>query len=461
MRISQFTENHVVLAVVMAVSFLTAFMGSAVNLAIPAIGAFFNSNAFSTSWVVTAFLLASTALLLPMGRLGDIAGKRKVFIVGICAFAVSTLCVGLAWSLTSLIVFRICQGVAGSMIFSTGIAIVSLAFLPTERGQAMGMTVAAVYSGLSVGPVLGGFLNHAWGWRSIFFFTAVVSAVAAVLAIRFLQRQNEEVTPAAFDFVGSLYYVVAITAILFGFSSAAASTWAWVALLGGSLLLAVFFRYEAKQVQPILNVTLFRHNVAFVFSNIAAMINYSATFGVGFLLSLYLQVIAGLNSQAAGLILLAQPLVMAVGSPFAGRLSDRMEARTVASVGMAFCAVGLFGFIFLTMATPIWLIIVNLMVIGLGFALFASPNNNAIMGAVEKKDYGVAASILSTMRMIGQSTSMAAVTLLLSIYTGNSVVGSQYQERVLASIHTAFLVFAIVCVLGIFASLARGGSKAQ
>jgi MFS family permease len=225
------------------------------------------------------------------------------------------------------------------------------------------------------------------------------------------------------------------------------------------ILLAIFVRHEAKAPQPLINVRLFSENATFAFSNLAALINYSATFALGFLLSLYLQIVRGFDSQIAGLILLSQPVLMASLSPFAGRLSDRLEPRLVSSLGMGLTALGLLAFAFIGESTSIWRIVLALILIGVGFALFSSPNTNAVMGSVEKKYYGVASSALGTMRLLGQAVSMAISTLIIHLYLGDVNLSLASQHALGKSISTSFAVFAIICFVGVFASLARGNIK--
>jgi len=351
---------------------------------------------------------------------------------------------------------RTCHGAVSTMIFSTGIAILTSVYPPHKRGHAMGLTAAATYIGLSLGPVLGGFMTHQLGWRSIFFFTALLAGCVAILAIWRLKGEWADAKEEKFDIIGSLLYIVTIPTILYGLSSIANNITAKLLLAIGLALLAFFVYYESKLRFPIFRVSLFRDNRVFAFSNLAAMINYCATFAVSFIISLYLQVVMGYNSQIAGLIMLSQPLLMALCSPFAGALSDRIEPRIVASCGMGFNTLGLFLFIFVTPDTPIWRIIANLTLIGLGFALFASPNNNAIMGSVEKRFYSVAASTLGTMRLTGQAISMAIITLLLSVYASDTILRATDGQTLVSSAHDAFIVFTIICAIGMFASLARG-----
>jgi predicted MFS family arabinose efflux permease len=229
------------------------------------------------------------------------------------------------------------------------------------------------------------------------------------------------------------------------------NTWA-VGILGSGVLLLVLFVYEQiKSEQPLIELYLFR-NTIFAMSNLAAMIHYSSTFAIGFVLSLYLQVVRGFDASTTGLILLIQPLLMAIFSPWAGALSDKIQPRFVASAGMFLTMLGLFFFTFLTQQTPIWLLGVNLILIGIGFASFSSPNSNAVMGAVEPPAYGVASSILSVMRLSGQALSMAMVTVILSLYpqTGVSVAPMLHSFTVI------FSVQAFCCACGIFVSLSRG-----
>jgi len=211
----------------------------------------------------------------------------------------------------------------------------------------------------------------------------------------------------------------------------------------------------------VLNIRLFSGNITFAFSNLAAFINYSATYAVGFVLSLHLQVVMGYNSQSAGLILLSQPVIMALLSPFAGKLSDRVEPRIVSSWGMALTTAGLLFFCFLTGSTPIWMVVLNLALLGTGFALFSSPNSNAVMGSVEKRFYGVASSTLGTMRLTGNAISMAVITLLIALFVGNVKLSPEYSESLVKSARTAFAVFTVLCFGGVFASLARGNVVAE
>ncbi|TYO92729.1 MFS transporter [Desulfallas thermosapovorans] len=453
-------KRHTLITITMA-SFLTPFMGSAVNLAIPAIGEQFNASAMHLSWVVTSYILASAAFLVPFGRLADIVGRKKVFIAGNISFFLFSLLCGLATSVEMLIAFRALQGIGSALIFGTAMAILTSVFPPQERGKILGINVATVYTGLSLGPVLGGSLNHNLGWQSIFYFCAIIGLAVIIMSLTRLKGEWAGARGERYDLTGAVLYSFGLVLFMYGISSIGTSAWSGYILTAGLVILAVFIRHELKTELPVLNLKLFSKNVTFAFSNLAALINYSATFAVGFLVSLYLQVVLGYNSQQAGFILLSQPVLMAVLSPFAGKLSDRVQPRLVASWGMALCTTGLFIFVFLTRQTPIWLVLANLALLGVGFALFSSPNSNAVMGSVEKKFYGIASSTLGTMRLTGQAISMAMATLIITMFVGNVELQQADVNQLTKSIKIAFTVFAVTCLAGIFASLARGNMHTE
>ena len=200
----------------------------------------------------------------------------------------------------------------------------------------------------------------------------------------------------------------------------------------------------------------FSNNKTFTFSNLSALINYSATFAIGFLLSLYLQHIKDMSARDAGFILVTQPFIMAIFSPLAGKISDRIEPQVVASYGMGILTIGLIIFTFISPAFSLIWIVLNLALIGFGFALFSSPNTNAIMSSVDKKYYGVASSTLASMRMVGQMFSMGIVIVIFTAFLGHAEISNVNQEEFISSLRFLFLLFGILCFIGIFASLARG-----
>lgn len=455
-------DNRLAVLVIAALSsFLTPFMGSATTVALPAIGEEFAMSAVALSWVATAYIAASATFLLPLGRLADIHGRKRLFLIGILTDAVSSFCLAVAPSAEQLLAFRAVQGLGGAMIFCTSMAILLSVIPAAERGRALGINVAAVYAGLSMGPVLGGLLTHYCGWRSIFVFTCACGLVTFALAAWKLEGEGAKAQQAGaerFDVPGAAFYCLSLLALAGAFS--------WLPQLGGLVLLlcglagfVAFVVWETKAAQPLLDIALFRRNTVFAFSNLAALINYAATFAVGFLLSLYLQHIKNLGPREAGLVLLCQPLLMALFSPLAGRLSDRIEPRVVASAGMGMTACGLLLLAFLDDHTTLGYVIACQVLLGLGLAFFSSPNTNAVMSSVGKPVYGVASAILSTMRQVGFVLSMGLVTLILALHLGRAHVEPAVYPQFLASLKTAFPVLAGLCFLGIPASLARGNVR--
>ncbi len=449
------TTRRVALLVATTSSFLTPFMGSALNIALPSIGQEFAAGALVLGWISTIYLLSSAMFLVPFGKLADMHGRKRIFGWGLVAYAIGALLSALAPSVEMLIAFRVVQGLGGAMIFGTGVAILTSVFPPQERGRVLGINVASVYVGLSVGPFLGGILTQQWGWRSIFWINVPLALFVAALAAWKLQGEWRAGNGDGFDGIGSILYGLGLVALIYGFSRLPTAA-GWTLTLSGVVGLTAFTLWEGRAPNPVLDLRLFRHNPAFTFSSLAALINYSATAGVGFLLSLYLQSVRGVSPQDAGLILLAQPIVQAVFSPLAGWASDRIEPRVVASAGMGLTVVGLALLYLLGPSTAFPFVIGVLALLGLGFALFSSPNTNAIMSSVDRSHYGVASAVVATMRLTGQMLSMGIVMLILATTMGAQKVTAETAPLFLTSARIAFSVFAVLCFLGIFASLARG-----
>jgi len=453
-------ENNIVnkraaLLVATLASFLTPFMGSSVNIALPSIGKEFLMDAVLLNWVATSYLLAAAMFLVPFGKIADIYGRKKIFLYGVSIYTISSFLSAISTSAITLISFRILQGIGSAMIFGTGVAILTSVFPVGERGKVLGINAAAIYLGLSLGPFVGGVLTQHLSWRSIFLANVPLGLVIIIFAFCKLKGEWAEARGEKFDFIGSIVYGISLATIMYGFSLIPAMSGLWL-VLGGIFVLLLFVGWETKAENPVLDINLFRNNTVFAFSNLAALINYSATFAVGFFLSLYLQYIKALSPQNAGLILVSQPVVMAIFSPFAGRLSDRFEPRIIASAGMALSVISLSLFAFLNQKTALEFVVASLILLGFGLALFSSPNTNAVMSSVERRFYGVASATLGTMRLTGQMLSMGIAMLIFAIYIGKVQITPQYYPLFLTSIKTAFIIFAVLCFAGIFASLARG-----
>lgn len=436
-------------------SFLPPFMASSINIALPAIGAEFSMDAILLGWIATSYLLSAAVFMVPFGKIADIYGMKKVFFIGLFIFTASSLIAFFAPNSTILIGSRILQGIGSAMIFGTGTAILVSVFPAAERGKILGINAASVYLGLSLGPFLGGLLTEYFGWRSLFLINVPLGLIPLALGMWKLKGEWAGAREDRFDLLGSIIYSLMLVAVMFGFSLLPAWQGAALLLVGAATFL-LFIRWESGVACPVLDVRLFKNNRVYAYSNLAALISYSATFAITFLLSLYLQYIKGLAPDQAGLIMLAQPAMMAIFSPFTGRLSDKMEPRLVATAGMALTFVAVLAFVFLSAETSLFFIVACLITLGLGLALFTSPNTNAIMSSVEPCHYGVGSATLGTMRLVGQVASMSFVMMVFSLYLGKVEITPQYYPLFLSSVKVAFAVFSALCILGIFASLARG-----
>ncbi|MBM3419529.1 MAG: MFS transporter [Bacteroidetes bacterium] len=443
-----------VLIVATFAAFLTPFMGSSVNLALPSIGAEFATSAINLNWIVSSYILSSAMFLLPFGRLADIAGRKKVFSAGILLFTISSFLVVFSRTFITLLILRVLQGISSAMIFGTSMAIITSVFPPGERGKALGINVTAVYLGLSGGPFLGGLLTRLLGWRAVFLVLVPLGMVSLILLATRMKGEWAESRGDRFDWKGSLMYGVALLLLMYGFSELPGLK-GLTMIVAGVVVFVLFLFVERRTANPVLNISIITGNRVFGWSSLAALIHYSATSSIGFFMSLYLQYIKGIDPARAGLIMITWPVTMALLSMAAGRLSDRINAGIVASAGMSVTAASIFLMCFITETTPVYRIIVLLILTGGGFAFFSSPNSNAIMSSVEKRNLGLASAIVGTMRMTGQMMAMGISMLLFALFLGDSPIIPGNYSSFLASMKTALVISAVLCVLGVFASLAR------
>lgn len=435
-------------------SFLVPFMMSAVAITLPVVQTELGATAVELSWVAGSYILALAAILLPVGRLADIWGRRRTFVWGTAAFTVFSMCAAMAWSVASLVFLRVVQGVGAAMILTTGVAIVTDTFPREERGKAMGILVACVYLGLSVGPLAGGLVTDLAGWRSVFFLGLPPGLACLALAAR-IEGEWRPAEGERFDALGSLYYSSSVVCFVNGLTGLASPERGLPLLAGAAALGTLFVLRSRRAAHPVIDLSLFTANRVFVLSSLATLVNYAGTFAVGFLLSLYLQVVKGFSPMNAGFVLVVQPVVQSLLSPLAGLLSDRFNAAAMASLGMGLCALGLFAVCGVDAATSLWTIGGILAVLGLGFALFASPNMSVIMGSVQPRHYSIASSLVGTMRTFGMSLSMGIATVVFGFLLHGRQVGPETVPQFLASMHIIFAVCAVLCVLGVFCSLGR------
>jgi MFS family permease len=287
-------------------------MGSSLNLSVPAIGEEFMVPASLLGWVVTGYILTVAAFSVPFGRLSDLVGRKKIIVPGLLFYGVTSLLAVYSPTMFYLIVIRGIQGISGAMIFSTNMPFLINAFPPNQRGRVLGFSTAATYAGLSTGPVLGGILNYYLGWRSIFWVVFLLVVSVSIVAIKNLpggQKGFHREDLKSIDLPGNGLYIFTLIAGIYGFTLLGSQGIALYMVLAGGMTFAAFVWWERKAETPLIKVSLFTQNRGFAFSNLAAMLNYGATFAVGYLMSIYLQLIMGFNSQAAGLVMISQPVI--------------------------------------------------------------------------------------------------------------------------------------------------------
>ncbi len=458
MIISNNSSSKIILFIVAVSHFFMPYMITTINIALPAIGSEFSIDAVILNWVASAYLLASAMFLIPFGKLADIYGRKKIFTIGFIVFTVATILAATSTSAFMLILFRFIQGTGGAMISSTAIAIIASVTPLAERGKALGIIVAVVYIGQTAGPLIGGVLTQHFGWRSIFYTLVPLCTVLIVLIFRKIKEEWVEENAEKFNYTSSVIYCVTFLLIMYGLSLVPETTSIVFIILGVLGFLYYLWR-ENRVKNPLIEVSLFRKNRVFAFSNLAALISYSATYAVIFLLSLYLQYILGLSPQMAGLILMSKAIVQSIFSPAAGSLSDRIDPKMLASAGMALSAIALFMMAFMNTETSLLYVIIALVILGLGIGLFVSPNTNAIMSSVEQKYYGVSSATLATTRSLGQLFSMAIVMLLFALLIGKVEITPLYYDAFLVASRVSFIVFGLLCFLSIFFSQARGSLR--
>jgi EmrB/QacA subfamily drug resistance transporter len=448
-------EKKIILLVASLASFLVPFTGSSITVALPAMAAQFNADAVTLGWITSAYIVSAALFIVPFGRLGDIFGRKKLFVLGVLIFTLASLACSLAPSAGILIGARFVQGIGGALLFATSVAIVTQVYGPGERGWALGITIATVYAGLSIGPFLGGILTDKFGWPAIFLVNVPLGIATVILTLKEVSHEWADAAGEFFDVFGSVVYGTMLFCAIFGMlliPNPVAGVWICIA----GVALVIFLWWEKHCTSPLIDLTIFSGNRTFLFSNIAAMINYGATFAVAVLLSLYLQYIREFSAETAGLILVAQPVIQTIFSPVAGKISDSIEPRIVATIGMAITTLGLSFFIFLTPTTPLYAIVMCLMVLGFGYALFSSPNTNAIMSSVDRRHLGIASSMVATMRSLGQVLSMAIAMFCFSVFIGTVAITPSVYPSLLISTTTAFLIFSCFCIVGVGASYVRG-----
>ncbi len=459
---------------ILAIGIVMATLDSSiVNISLPTIANYFQVPLNGEiEWVIIAYLLAIAGMLLTIGRLADIAGRKRLWIIGLIVFTLGSAICGASPSLGILIAARAFQGIGGALIMSVSPAMLTSAFPPEERGRALGMNAVFVALGTSLGPTLGGLITANFSWRWIFYVNFPLGVIGIILSVLIL-KESQQRTRGRFDPAGAILLAVGLVALTLGLSFG--QEWGWsspaliLTMIAGVLALVLLVPVERRITDPIIDFQLLRNRL-FVSANISLIMSFLALFAVSFMLPFYLEELRGFSVIEAGLLLTPLPLAIAVIAPFSGALADKIGSRWLAAAGLTIACIGLVFISQLNAQSSVFDIIWRLLVAGAGQALFQSPNNSALMGAAPRNRQGVASGFLATGRVTGQSISVA---LAGAIFTsmGGAVAGALLStgarhlppERLVAlqqtfttAFHTTFIVCAIIAVLGVFTSLVRG-----
>jgi EmrB/QacA subfamily drug resistance transporter len=442
-------------------TFMSALDGSVVNTILPVIRTYFSSGVSAVEWIVVVYLLVVSSLLLTFGRLGDLHGHKRFYVSGFLIFIASSAVCGLAVSVEMLVIARGVQALGAAMLFANSPAILTKSFPPQQRGQALGMQATMTYLGLTVGPSLGGWLTQAFSWRAVFYINVPVGLAAFGLSVAFIEGKmpGEAASSERFDLVGALLFSAGLICLLLGLNEG--QNWGWLSpatlacLLAAVLFLAVFIWVESRMKYPMLDLSLFRERL-FSASTASAVLNYICLYSVIFLMPFYLIQGRGLDPAQAGLLLTAQPIVMAIAAPLSGSLSDRIGSRLLATLGMAILTVGLFLLSRLGADSSNITILLSLAVTGLGTGIFISPNTSALMGSAPRQRQGIASGILATARNVGMVLGVGLAGAIFASFGGAQGGNSSLFK----AIQIGLTVGAGIAAVGVVVSLVRGSQNA-
>ena len=431
-------------------SFMSALDASVVNTILPVVQNAFHSQVAAIEWVVTVYLLVLSGLLLTFGRLGDLRGHKSIYAWGFGIFVLSSALCGAAWSTAALVFFRSVQAVGAAMLASNAPAIVTGNFPAEQRGRAFGLVSTMTYLGLTAGPSLGGWLTQALGWRTVFYINLPVGALALTLTLLFIPKDAPAEARQPFDLPGAAVFLAGLIALLLGLNKGADWGWSSLPVLGllglAAVLLVSFITIERRSSAPMLDLSLFRIPL-FSASVLSAVLNYICVYSITFLMPFYLIRGRGLNPAAAGLLLTAQPILMAIAAPVSGALSDKAGSRLPGMIGMSILTGGLLLLSGLGAETALWAAALALAVAGTGTGTFIAPNTSALMGSAPKARQGIASGVLAGARNVGMVLGIGLAGAIFTTHLAQNSPQAFYQ-----GIHMGFLAAAGVAGLGIVVS---------
>ena len=439
-------------------NFIISISHSAANVATPVIASELNAEAILISWIPTAFLLSNVIMLLPSGRLADIYGRKKIFIIGLSIFIVTSFLAYLAANIEVLIFTRFLQGIGAAMMFATGMAIVISLFNEKNRGMALGFASGSLYVGMTCGPLIGGWLTESYGWRSVFLFPVIVSFISLILLLMKLKGEwkTDDATPL--DWTGSLIFAL-WSSSLFVAVSLFPKSGSYVLILFSVFFLYLFFWQQSRSKHPLLRFRAIMDNHIFSRSLIASLCVYASSFPMIFLFSLYLQFIKGLSPTEAGQIIILQAMMMAVLAPISGRLSDLIEPRIITTTGCLIMAMAFALLQQIDSGTSLFIFSACLITLGTGLGLFSTPNNNAALSSVGKDRLSIASALLNLSRSLGNMFGSALMLLFVALIIGDAQIEPEQYPALLTVIHWSLGLSCLYSLFGAYFSYTRGNLR--
>ena len=443
-RVHMTSKQRYVFIVCALSNFISPFMISSLNLSTPYISTEFQSGAATVTWVVTSYSLGMAIFGIPLGHFADVKGRKFLMTLGSALMALSALVAAFAPSIEVLIGSRFVMAFAADAMMASNNALLLLAFPPEHKGRMLGYSAAFISLGMTLGPVVGGFINDLLNWRWIFILTAVMIAIVFVLTVFHIESDSKTVTER-FDGLGAAMVMTGVFTMMLGLSELTAYFWGPWCFAAGIALLVVFVVHELRIDHPVLNVRLFAQNHTYARANIVAMLKSMGTFAISYTMAIYLEVSQGLDASVAGLVMLTMPAMQACLSPIAGTLADRFRSTTVMTTGIVLVSIGLFLLSTVDRSPSLAFVICVLLLVGLGNALFMAPNNSVIMSCVEPENYSEANALLTSMRSTGTATSVVIVGLILNATVGNAVLNTIPPSDLAYAIHMVMLVSGCLC----------------
>lgn len=448
-----YSKKWLVLSSVSMGIFLATIDGSIVNVSLPTLVHAFETDFALVQWVVLSYLLTVTTLMLGIGRLADIYGKKRIYIAGFVIFTLGSALCGLSPTIHALIGFRVVQAVGASMTMALGMAIVTEAFPGHERGRALGITGTVVSVGIAIGPTLGGFIIQNISWHWIFFVNLPIGVVGTWMVIRYVPDFKPAGTQR-FDYWGALTMCIALLSLLIGLTMGQRlgfGTTPVIALLVSALIfLVIFIKLELHVNEPMLDLRLFRNSL-FSVSLTTGFIVFICLTGSLLLIPFYSENVLGFNPQQTGLLMAVVPIALGIVAPISGALSDRYGSRLITVAGLAILTLGFFLVSSLDADTSVREYILRFLPVGIGMGVFQSPNNSAIMGAAPRSRLGIASGMLSVTRTLGQTTGIATLGALWAgqvfKHVGSVLPGGATTAPVSAQVAGLQTTFLLVSVL--------------